>query len=229
MIQRRTLILTLAIGLFLASACLVWLPFYTQNTLYESGGGGAVPAGEITASFGLSQNVIPAGSDLPTADGLEYCFGIRFATYQRINRGYLLVNWQQDGRQANWRVDASSLKDNTFRYFCPDVPFSPWQPFELQTSGVDGDPGRSATLWLVDDNRLGQAAVKNATVSDKALQLEVTARKRIDLPATLRVNRGAFLLGWICTLFVGIVALAFAFWVTPSPLERPKMAVPPAD
>ncbi|MGY0797610.1 hypothetical protein ACW7G0_00870 [Lysobacter sp. A286] len=202
----------LAIVLFIAAACAPWLPFHTQTTVYKNGAAGSVPAGEIRRGFSLSQTVIPG---TPTADanseGLQHCFGLKFATYMRTNGGHLDVGWQQGGQDQQWRVSAADLADNSFRYFCPDAAFIVREPFHLQVTGVDGEPGRSATLWLVGDTRLGQVDTEADNIAGKALALDVTARERIAFGTMLRVNYGAFLFGWICTVLVGVFALLFGF------------------
>src|SRR5690606_15760067 len=136
------------------------------------------------------------------SEGSRHCFGIKFATYMRTNSGHLDVGWQQGGQNEQWRVAAADLADNTFRYFCPDADFMAGEAFHLQIIGVDGEPGRSATLWLVDDNRLGQVDTEAGDIAGKALALDVAARERIGFGTMLRVNHGAFLFGWLCTVVV---------------------------
>lgn len=211
----------LAIVLFITVACVPWLPFHTQTTLYKTGAAGSVPAGEIRRGFSLSQTVTPA----PTADdmkseGMQHCFGLKFATYMRTNGGHLDVGWQQSGQNQQWRVSAADLADNSFRYFCPDADFMAREPFHLQVTGVDGEPGRSATLWLVGDTRLGQVDTEADNIAGKALALDVTARERIAFGTMLRVNHGTFLFGWICTVLVGVLALLFGFSREAGPTVR---------
>lgn len=204
------------IVLFVAAACLLWWPFHTQTSLYSAGAAGSTPAGEILEGFVLEQRVRAGAADMTAAPALEthrqqHCFGIRFATYRRSNGGRLDVGWRQGDRTQQWRVSAARLVDNKYRYFCPDQPFAAQEEFDLRISGVDGQPGNAATLWLVDDTRLGTARLGGDAVADKALALEVTARKRIGFASMVRVNAGAFAFGWVCTLLVGVVALRSAF------------------
>ncbi|MBW3550067.1 MAG: extracellular solute-binding protein [Proteobacteria bacterium] len=143
------------IVLFVAAACLLWWPFHTQTSLYSAGAAGSTPAGEILEGFVLEQRVRAGAADMTAAPALEthrqqHCFGIRFATYRRSNGGRLDVGWRQGDRTQQWRVSAARLVDNKYRYFCPDQPFAAQEDFDLRISGVDGQPGNAATLWLVD-------------------------------------------------------------------------------
>ncbi|MFP7724719.1 MULTISPECIES: hypothetical protein [Novilysobacter] len=202
----------IVIVIFVAAACLLWWPFHTQTSLYNTGSAGSTPAGEILARFVLEQTVRPgADQQVRSHEGQQHCFGIRFATYMRTNGGRLDVRWRQGDRHQQWRVNVAGLADNKFRYFCPDDAFAAEQDFDLRISGVDGQPGNAATLWLVDDTRLGTARLGGDAVADKALALEVTTRERIGIASMIRVNAGAFAFGWVCTLLVGVVALRSAF------------------
>lgn len=193
-----------AVAICIAAACLVWLPVQIQSTLYGTQMEDPVPAGEITSGFSISQVVVPRPTHVPAAEGANrHCFGIRFATYMRRNSGRLGVEWQQGLQQRKWKVKAGSLADNTFRYFCPGMGFSARKPFLIRVSGISGRPGKSATLWLTADTSLGALERK----SGMALALDVVEDRRVGLAETLRVNRGAFLFGWLCTLLVAGIAL----------------------
>lgn len=205
------------IGLFLAGACLLWLPFRTQHSVYATQRVHAVPAGQITAGFVLRQTVLPrSGKDsLVDHEGHEAtCFGIRFATYMRSNSGSIQVAWRQDGRTEGWRVDAGDLQDNAFRYFCPRERFILTEPFALEIKGLDGRAGDSATLWLTGDTRLGTATLGTGAPTGKALALDVATRRRHAGLALLSIDHGAFLFGWLCTLLAGVIALHFGFGPT---------------
>jgi hypothetical protein len=202
----------LAAALFMTAACLLWLPFDSHKTLYSTRASGAVPAGEIRSGFILAQTVFPEMRDLPAnKPGEQSCFAIHFATYKRTNTSYLDVSWRQDRQARHWRVDGASLEDNAYRHFCPGADFRVDRPFELRVTGVDGQPGDSATLWLVNDRRYGAANLHGDGPEGKALALQIGTRTHVGPLAILRIDHGAFLFGWISTLLIGMVAVLTRF------------------
>lgn len=192
---------------FLVAACALWLPFDDYTDVYETRPGGAVPAGEVRAGFRLSQVVHPPPA-LETAGNHVQCFAIKFATYARRNRGKLRVDWQQGERSQSWTVAASHLADNQYRHFCPEAGFAPERPFRVEVHGVDSKPGRSATLWLVGDTRFGAAiAPSGQSPEGKSIALQGSVKQHVGPLGILRIDRGAWVFGWLCTVGVGIVAL----------------------
>ncbi|WP_242102704.1 MULTISPECIES: hypothetical protein [unclassified Lysobacter] len=200
-----------AILVFVLMACVIWLPFDAYTDVYGTKRHGAVPAGEIAAGFHLLQIVEPAAIRIaqPPAPA-PYCFAIQFATYARSNAGKLQVGWTQAGHQLTWTIKASDLADNTYRHFCPNVDFRIYEPYVISIAGIDGKPGNSPTVWLVGDTRLGTAQLPDASLKTKGLALSVASLTRVDTASALRVGHGAFLLGWVCTLAAGILALLTA-------------------
>lgn len=201
-----------AIVLFVAAASLLWLPFDSYTVLYGTKPGGAVPVGEIREGFELMQQVRPPAWDDATAtDGLQHCFAIRFATYARRNSGQLQVHWRQGALSQRWRVATDELADNTYKHFCPDAAFSAYQPFHVVVDGIDGKPGDAATLWLVADSRYGTAELPADLPQGKSMALQGSTRNHTTAGEMLRIDRGAYLLGWLCTLGIGILGLVSAF------------------
>ncbi len=204
-----------AIGVFLLLAAAVWRPFHAHRGLYATARPDAVPAGEITQGFTLRQEVVlPRTLPLDGATGFpdrQPCFGIQFATWARANKGHVDVQWRQGEKHQQWRVDMSHLADNTFRHYCPDTGFYPYQPFTVEINGVDGSAGSSATLWLVGDTHFGTARLGDDSIPGKSIALQVSSRREIRLPSSLATNHGIFALGWLCSLAVGLIALLVAF------------------
>lgn len=193
--------------LFVAAACLLWIPFHTQDTIYQTAERSAKPAGQIVHGFELTQTVQPTTERHQlTAANEQHCFSIRFATYARSNRGSLSVTWKQAGQKRQWAVQAANLADNSYRSFCPDAPFSINAPFTVRVTGVDGKPGHSATLWLVGDTRLGTARI-NHMATDKSMALKISVRRPVSVAGIWRIDHGAFVLGRLCTLAIGLIAL----------------------
>lgn len=206
------------IAIFIAAACLVWSPVQVQNTLDGTLSDNAVPAGEIHRGFSILQQVHPDPEVVMEGKNTHpHCFGIRFATYMRRNSGHLAVEVQQGPIERRWQVRAARLADNSFRYFCPGLGFSVGKPFQLRISGVNGTPGTSATVWLTEDTRLGALESDNQTIAGMALTLDLVEKRRVGLAETLRVNRGAFLFGWLCTVLVAVIVLARYFGRTVQP------------
>lgn len=201
----------LAITIFIAIACVVWLPVHVQGTLYGTSSQDPLPVGEITRGLVVSQQVQPdQGATPPAHDAHPHCVGIRFATYMRRNSGRLDVELRQGSIERRWQVRASRLADNRFRYFCPGPAFSAWEPFHLQVSGINGEAGRSATLWLTGDTRLGTLEGQDEALEGMSLELDLVEDRTVGLNETLGVNRGAFLFGWLCTLLIaGVVLLHY--------------------
>lgn len=198
------------IVLFALLSCMVWWPFDTYVILNQNARSDPTPAGEIVSGFGLSQTVKPAGNALPRGARLD-CFGIQFTTFARKNNGQVDIGWRQGEEQQRWRVDMAELADGSHRPFCPDRGLSPDRPFDIAVAGVDGRLGSSATLWLVGDTGMGTARIANdSSINGKSMSLQITDYKYVELPSSLWINQGAFLLGWLCSLCIGISALAFA-------------------
>lgn len=203
----------LALVTFAIVAGLIWIPFHTMAPLGGTRWLAPEPAGEIRGAFALEQRVTPGlGGTLRTR---QYCFGVRFATYQRRNEGAVLVDWSQSGARQQWRVRSRRLLDNQFRYFCPDAAGGLDTPFDIRITGEGGRRGRSPTLWLVDDASLGEARL-NGVGLGKGISLRVTERTRIGVPDMLRAGGGAFLVGWLCTVLIGFVVLRHALRPRPS-------------
>lgn len=196
----------LAIVAFVLAAGILWLPFDSYTPLYETRSINSVPAGEIVPGFRLAQQVRPpsAGAD---PGSLSSCFAIRFATYARHNKGLFGVRWRQGRHEQSWTIAFRDLVDNGYRHFCP-MAFSAHRPFQLEVSGVNGKPGRSATLWLVEDTRFGNAELfPEQGAQGKAISLQGSIRHRASAAGIARIDHGAWLIGWLCTLAIGITTL----------------------
>jgi hypothetical protein len=198
----------LAIAVFLLVAGLAWMPFDHYTVLYKASTSDTVPAGEIDSGFMLVQEVRPPSADVEAGDLSQPCFAIRFATYARHNNGRLRVYWRQGQQEQWWPVEFDDLADNTYRHFCPDTAFSPYRSFRVEVHGVSGKPGRSATLWLVDDTRFGRATMPSGQgPQGKAIALQGSTRQHIGPAGMARIDHGAWLIGWLCTLVIGITAM----------------------
>ena len=200
---------------FAFAAGLVWLPFHAMDTLEETRWTEPRPAGEIRGGFTLEQHVTPLAPANRKSGG-TYCFGIRFATYQRRNQGQVVVRWVQQDQQQEWTVRARRLVDNRFRYFCPDAATRGDVPFDLRISGRNGAPGKSPTVWLVEDDSLGVARV-NGRSGEAGLSLKLAERTRIGWAGTLHAGGGAFLWAWLCSVLIGLMVLGYALRPSSSP------------
>lgn len=192
---------------FLYVLCCLWLwyPIKVYTPVLKTERVDPRPAGEITSRFDIDEVVKgKSGSILPVKGVL--CVGLRFATFRRGNAGEFEVGLQQGNETRGWSVDSDALDDNEFRYFCPGPSFNLMAPFALSVKGRDGTPGKSPTVWLTSDSSLGRANI-GGHENTRGLEL-VVARERRRNPLELIVrDHGAFLVGSLCTLFMGLLSL----------------------
>ena len=205
------------IAIFLLVCLGLWVPAKHYVPVYGTKLQAPQPAGEITAPFRLQQLVHNSNSAAKISVGDEVCVGLRFATYQRQIEGQLTVTWQQAPFAKRWLVNARSLTDNQYSYFCPADHFNPAEDFSVTVEGKDGVAGSAATVWLTTDASLGHAVV-NGRTSKLGLNI-LMAREIRMIPAKLaRVDHGAFLIGWLCTVLTGLAAL---LWLRQAGLPVP--------
>ena len=165
------------------------------------------PVGEITEGFHLEQLVVvPAVAKKALSKNKELCFGIRFATYRRENNGKIVVGWQQGTFAKRWLVEADELADNERRYFCPDRHLKLDIPFSVTIDGVHGVSGSSPTAWLTFDVSYGQATINGKPVK-QGLDVGIARKVHLTPARLIRLDKGAFLVGWLCTLLTGLAAL----------------------
>jgi len=165
------------------------------------------PAGEITDGFHLEQVVVVPGVAQKTlSENKELCFGVRFATYRRENDGKIAVGWRQGTFAKRWLVEVDELADNERRYFCPDRHLKLNIPFSITIDGVHGVSGSSPTVWLTFDVSFGQATVNGKPVK-QGLDVGIARKVHLSPSGLIRLDHGAFLVGWLCTLLAGLAAL----------------------
>jgi len=206
------------VAIFLLVCLSLWVPARHYVPVYGTALRAPQPAGEITAPFRLRQLVHNSNSAMKVSADGEACIGLRFATYQRQTEGQFAVTWQQVPFTKRWLVDARSLADNQYRYFCPTEPFKPTQDFSIIVEGKDSAAGSAATVWLTTDGSLGHAVV-NGKALELGLNILMAREIRMTPVKLIRVDRGAFLIGWLCTLLTGLAALS---WLRQT--ERPELA-----
>lgn len=164
------------------------------------------PAGEITAPFRLRQEVRNPISAAEISPGDEMCVGLRFATYRRRMVGQFAVTWRQGNFAKRWLVNTPYLRDNKFSYFCPGEHFKPAEEFSILIEGMDGVSGSSATVWLTTDASLGRAEANGRSL-ERGLSLQIAREVRMTPAKLIRLDHGAFLIGWLCTLLTGLAVL----------------------
>lgn len=212
----KTMLPTLPIILFLGLAACVWLPFTSHEVVFNPGLEKNRPAGQITEDFYLVESVpalTPGG--LRTGEQVD-CIALRFATYMRRNEGSLQVTWSQGDRGHRWVLDASGLEDNSYVDLCLDRPMDASAPFVLEVSGVDGEPGSAATVWLMAH---ADAAIRvnGRDFPDVGLALRLSKEERVGPRDILGLDGGAFFVGFLCSILIGILAL-LCFFAKPAPL-----------
>lgn len=196
------------IPVFLLASALLWRPFDDHTSVYETRPGGGAPAGEVKAGFALGQTVRPPEDANKVVGHRPPCFAIKFATYARRNHGVFRVDWQQGNRRQSWTVASEHLADNSYRDFCPETGFEANRPFRVDVRGVDGKPGQSPTFWLVGDTRFGTADMPHGQGPEGlSIALQGSARQHVGPAGMLRIDRGAWVFGLLCSLVIGIAAL----------------------
>ena len=217
----KTMLPALPIILFLVLAACVWLPFTSHEVVFNPGLEKNRPAGQITEGFHLVESVpalMPGG--LRTGEQVD-CIALRFATYMRRNEGSLQVTWSQGDRGHRWVLDASALEDNSYVDLCLDRPMDASAPFVLEVSGVDGEPGSAATVWLTAH---ADAAIRvnGRDFPDVGLALRLSEEKRVGPHDILGLDGGAFFVGFLCSILIGILALLCFFAKPASPAPWPS-------
>lgn len=195
---------------FILACALLWLPAERYAPVAGVVRVATSPAGEITEGFHLEQLVAATNvAKKSVPKNKELCFGIRFATYRRENDGEISVGWRQGTLAKRWLVEADELADNERRYFCPGRHLKLDIPFSITIDGVHGIPGSSPTVWLTADVSYGQATV-NGKLVKQGLDIGIARKVHLTPARLIRLDQGAFLVGWLCTLLTGLAAL---FWM----------------
>jgi hypothetical protein len=209
------------VALLVLEAAVVWRPFTSRLIAYDSGQRHGQPAGQIVPGFHLTQQVpgdlyrphLPRRSithwrkaNARLYKGHPNCFAMRFATYARKDSGHISVGWQQGTKTQQWRLDASSLRDNKFVDFCPSAGLDSSQPFQVSVDGIDSIDGHAATLWLGNSD-LDPALVNGKPAGGRSTTLQLTYRNQLGPPEILRSSRGAFAFACLCSLAIGMLVL----------------------
>jgi hypothetical protein len=194
------------IALVTLEVIVVWRPYDTHTILYDAGLSDNKPAGQIVRHFHLTQTVpihkLLAGRAVQSLD----CFALRFATYRRKNTGAFSVRWQQQNRAHVWRVEAASLRDNTYVDFCPDGGINTQHPFQIDIQGLDGTSGHAATVWMTGGNPI-PATINGTTSSKRGVSLRLTRKHHVRPLEILQLSKGAFAFGCFVSLVIGMLAL----------------------
>lgn len=191
--------------LIIVAACLVWIPFKVDQPVAQSEFVNNKPVREIIQGTTLVQTgQLPKDS---FAAG-HVCFGILFATYGRENHAKLKVGWQQGSTAQSWQVEAQTLNDNQFRYFCPESGISSQTPFAISIDGLTGGAGDSPNTWSTEDTSLGQYRL-NGVQQDLSLIISVRRRLEVTPTVMLKAAHGGFFVSWFASLLLAVV---LAWW-----------------
>ena len=217
---RKLVLIVMGFALLVLQVALVWKPFGFAGVSYQSGTKDGKAAGQIVRNFHLTQTV-PANLyktstqkklsvhwHNPTSLGpwtTPNCFALRFASYNRANRGTIVVNWHQGKATQSWRVPAGKL-ENAYRNFCPKRRLISTEPFQVSITGVDSVRGHAATVWL-SRSEMPPAMVNGKTLGDRSLVFRLTFGRHVGPAALAGIGHGAFLLGCLLTLGISLLAL----------------------
>lgn len=205
--------------IFLASCCLVLVPFTTYEAVEGPQLISPQPAGPIIHGRRLTQHVDISLS----VDDRERakCLGVYFATYSRNNDANLDLVISQGGRTAQWQIDSSKLRDNKFRYFCPDEKVLNFgSPFDFSISSRGGDSTNSPTVWLTADNKFGEVTFDGVS-RDQAVMFSINSEHAVTWRSLWRTRHGALVIAWMCSVLIGLLLLFFGG----APIHSRKLGV----
>lgn len=198
---------------FVVATFIFWQTFRVYELIDKVALRDPLPAGEIVKGFHIQQTVVPTTTGNVSGSQGITCFGLRFATYRRDDSGTFTVAWAQDNRARQWLVNASDLTDNAVKYFCPTRSINAQAPFTVSIVGGNSKTGSAATLWLTRDRALGHIQSRS---DGRALALSIATKKSIDARKIADTRHYAFLVCWISTLLIGLLAL----WIRDAPTNR---------
>jgi hypothetical protein len=233
----RVLALLALFALLALEAAVVWRPFEARAVLYQTPWRSNQPAGELVAGVRIAQEIrgnlvrtrpVKAKSvhwhSLQSLKPLlePNCFALLFATYSRTNTARLRVDWRQGATMQSWDVVSHDLADNTYVDFCPDAGIAINRDFRIAIRGLDGKPGFSPTLWLVQ-SKLAPARVGSDTIGQRSLAVQLLRLQKVGMRDIATVGGGAFLVACLCSLAIVLLLLARGMheYVTkdPSPVK----------
>jgi hypothetical protein len=129
------------------------------------------------------------------------CVAIYFAAYgNRGNRGTLEIELIGPEISGDARINMASVKDNRFHTICfPGVRLSDVidQPSVLRLRSLDGEQGRSVTVWLS-----GHEGAQRATVDGREMERTLVYYLR-----TVGGNTHEQVTGWVLILFAGLIMI----------------------
>jgi hypothetical protein len=127
------------------------------------------------------------------------CTALYFASYgNRSNRGTLSVELISAEVSGEARVDMAAVKDNKFHTVCfPGVRLGDVidQPSVLRLRSLDGEHGRSVTVWLS-----GHEGAVRAAVDGQQAERTLVYQLR-----TVAGNVREQMAGWVLILFAGLI------------------------
>jgi hypothetical protein len=194
------------IAVFSALAVTLLAPFKVADQSAGSKFLSPVPAGEFVDGTQILQK-----GKIPVLDAIaerrrHLCFGIQFATYARTNRGSLQIRWRQGEYVGEWTLRSVLIKDNEFKYFCPDEGIAAGQPFEIAITDTGSKPGHAPTAWLTGDTRFGNVTI-NGSERKKSLSLKFASFREITPRHIIHFDRCAYFFGWLMSVLIGITAI----------------------
>jgi hypothetical protein len=96
------------------------------------------------------------------------------------------------------------------KFFCPKNGMVLSAPFQIQIVSKDGSTGHSPTAWLTADDRFGTVTF-NGKAQQKGLSLAFADHTDLTLKRIIHLDKGAYFLGWLMTLLIGLTALFLLF------------------
>lgn len=147
-------------------------PIYKRQPLMTIGNTNPIKsAGEIIKGWHLSQKINIPQSVLKRD---KFCISIFVATYMRRNEGEISISLSQGTSVDSRIIDVSSFLDNSMYTLCFKSMYFKLGLASLIIEGINGEIGKSATVWLTNRQPIEGAKINGKSIND-GLMLQISS------------------------------------------------------
>jgi hypothetical protein len=186
-----------------------------------------IPLGELLPGHQVQQVITITDSmaksvHTDTTDK-KYCISLLMATYSRVNSCNLIVSVTQKGSRIEKTITVDSIKDNSLVPIVFTV--KEWSKIEagsalLSVKSTDASPGNAVTLWLTEDNHLGNIIIDGREMKTHSMIYSIgkfsnNKRSLVFSIATESKIRSVFIVRNLFVLLYALFAFVIVFaWVS---------------